>query len=89
MPCEDFPCCGHEPGDCEGKKYGSDEDIKAQVEEAHRTGHGYCEHEAGIYNCEDQDDDEDEGDDDPELVEAVRQHMGIESGVNHPLHQER
>ena len=29
--CEDFPCCGHEPGDCEGLLYGSDEDIKAAV----------------------------------------------------------
>ena len=31
MPCEDFPCCGHEPGDCEGKLYPSDEDIKQAV----------------------------------------------------------
>lgn len=29
--CEDFPCCGHEAGDCEGKLYGSDEWIKAEV----------------------------------------------------------
>ena len=29
--CEDFPCCGHEMGDCEGLLYGSDEDIKRQV----------------------------------------------------------
>lgn len=27
--CEDFPCCGHELGDCDGSKYGSDESIKA------------------------------------------------------------
>lgn len=27
--CEDFPCCGHELGDCNGMKYGSDESIKA------------------------------------------------------------
>ncbi len=27
--CEDFPCCGHEMGDCEGALYGSDEDIIA------------------------------------------------------------
>lgn len=26
--CEDFPCCGHEAGDCNGQKYGSDEEIK-------------------------------------------------------------
>ncbi len=25
--CEDYPCCGHELGDCEGQKYGSDESI--------------------------------------------------------------
>lgn len=31
MACEDFPCCGHELGDCEGQKYGSDEAIKAEV----------------------------------------------------------
>jgi hypothetical protein len=29
--CEDFPCCGHEQGDCDGSKYGSDESIKAAV----------------------------------------------------------
>lgn len=29
--CEDFPCCGHELGDCDGSKYGSDEQIKAQA----------------------------------------------------------
>lgn len=29
--CVDFPCCGHELGDCDGSKYGSDEDIKAAV----------------------------------------------------------
>lgn len=51
--CEDFPCCGHELGDCNGQKYGSDEAIKAQVEQDWRTGHGYCEHSAGIYNCDD------------------------------------
>jgi len=27
--CEDAPCCGHEPGDCDGSKYGSDESIMA------------------------------------------------------------
>ena len=31
MACEDYPCCGHEMGDCEGKLYGSDEAIKARV----------------------------------------------------------
>lgn len=29
--CEDYPCCGHEFGDCEGLLYGSDESIKASV----------------------------------------------------------
>jgi len=29
--CEDYPCCGHEAGDCFGQKYGSDESIKAEV----------------------------------------------------------
>lgn len=29
--CEDFPCCGHEAGDCFGQKYGSDASIKARV----------------------------------------------------------
>lgn len=29
--CEDYPCCGHEAGDCDGSKYGSDESIKAAV----------------------------------------------------------
>lgn len=31
MACEDFPCCGHELGDCEGLLYGSDESIKQAV----------------------------------------------------------
>lgn len=29
--CEDYPCCGHEAGDCFGQKYGSDESIKAHA----------------------------------------------------------
>jgi hypothetical protein len=53
--CEDYPCCGHEAGDCDGSKYGSDEDIKAQVEQQWATGHGYCDHAEGIYNCEGED----------------------------------
>lgn len=56
--CEDAPACGHEYGDCNGLLYGSDESIKASVEKAWRTGHGYCEHEDSIYNCEDYGDDE-------------------------------
>jgi hypothetical protein len=31
--CEDYPCCGHEMGDCRGQRYGSDESIKASVYE--------------------------------------------------------
>lgn len=27
MQCEDFPCCSHELGDCDGSLYGSDESI--------------------------------------------------------------
>jgi len=34
--CEDYPCCGHELGDCNGKKYGSDESIKARARKAMR-----------------------------------------------------
>lgn len=29
--CEDFPCCGHEMGDCNGQLYDSDESIKARA----------------------------------------------------------
>lgn len=29
--CEDFPCCGHEAGDCNGLKYGSDASIIADA----------------------------------------------------------
>jgi len=29
--CEDYPCCGHEMGDCNGLRYGSDESIKELV----------------------------------------------------------
>jgi hypothetical protein len=29
--CEDWPCCGHEAGDCDGQKYGTDEAIKAGI----------------------------------------------------------
>ena len=50
--CEDFPCCGHEFGDCNGLKYGSDESIKSDP-------HLLCDHENG--DCEvDRDDYDDE-----------------------------
>lgn len=45
--CEDFPCCGHEFGDCNGLKYGSDEAIKSDP-------HLLCDHEAGICEVEDE-----------------------------------
>ena len=64
--CEDFPCCGHEAGDCYGSLYGSDESIKARVERDWREGHGYCEHDAGIYNCESSDVEDECEDDDHE-----------------------
>jgi hypothetical protein len=51
--CEDYPCCSHENGDCNGLLYGSDEAIKDAVYEQWNTGHGYCDHAAGIYNCDD------------------------------------
>jgi hypothetical protein len=44
--CEDYPCCGHEAGDCNGQLYGSDEAIKAEA-----RAHIYCDHEAGVYDC--------------------------------------
>lgn len=56
--CEDYPCCGHELGDCDGSLYGSDESIKARVYEDIRNGHGDCDHQDGIYNCEGGDEDE-------------------------------
>lgn len=65
--CEDYPCCGHEAGDCDGSLYGSDESIKAQVERDWREGHGYCDHAAGIFQC---DDDGDECDDEEHECDA-------------------
>lgn len=42
MACEDYPCCGHERGDCEGQLYGSDEAIKAaEVRRLEREDDGY------------------------------------------------
>lgn len=42
MMCEDYPCCGHELNDCDGKKYGSDESIKKAVWAAMaRDGYDY------------------------------------------------
>ena len=40
--CEDYPCCGHEAGDCYGQKYGSDEDIKRRaIERMEMEDQGY------------------------------------------------
>lgn len=41
--CEDYPCCGHEAGDCDGSLYGSDEDLKRRA-----LIHFECSHEAGV-----------------------------------------
>lgn len=71
--CEDFPCCGHEAGDCDGSLYGSDESIKARVEQDWRTGHGYCDHAEGIFNCEGGDDEPECEDEDHECQDCERQ----------------
>jgi len=62
--CEDYPACGHERGDCNGLLYGSDEAIKQQVYDDIRNGHGDCDHQDGIYNCDTYDEDEDYDDED-------------------------
>lgn len=51
--CEDYPCCGHEAGDCNGLLYGSDEAIKADP-------HLLCDHEFGDCHLAYEDEDEDE-----------------------------
>lgn len=51
--CEDFPCCGHEAGDCNGQKYGSDASIQ-------NDPHLLCDHNTGYCDIEDEEcDDED------------------------------
>jgi hypothetical protein len=60
--CEDYPCCGHERGDCNGQLYGSDEAIKEQVYLDFANGHGSCDHENGFYDCEDMGDYDEEDD---------------------------
>lgn len=77
--CEDFPCCGSERGTSyNGQLYGSDEAIKARVEEDWRNGHGDCDHEvrsiiSGIWP--------DEDDEDGIYCEACREYREvIESG---------
>lgn len=51
--CEDYPCCGHEQGDCNGLKYGSDQAIQADP-------HLLCDHNTGTCEVEAQDEDEDD-----------------------------
>lgn len=55
--CEDFPCCGHEAGDCNGLLYGSDAAIKSDP-------HLLCDHENGNCELEGLDEDEMEGPED-------------------------
>lgn len=59
--CEDYPCCGHENGDCMGLLYGSDQAIQADP-------HLLCDHNTGYCQVEDEeqgeDEDEEEVDDD-------------------------
>lgn len=64
--CEDYPCCGHEAGDCNGLLYGSDEAIKSDP-------HILCDHENGICEIEWEDGDAldsdyDEDDEEPEGI---------------------
>jgi hypothetical protein len=49
--CEDYPCCGHEWGDCNGLLYGSDEAIKSDP-------HLLCDHNTGGCEVEDWDDED-------------------------------
>jgi hypothetical protein len=54
--CEDYPCCGHEAGDCNGLLYGSDESIKSDP-------HLLCDHNTGtceVWEREQYDDPEDD-----------------------------
>lgn len=50
--CEDYPCCGHEQGDCNGQLYGSDESIKEEARKHFDCEHefGFCVIEVGLYN---------------------------------------
>lgn len=54
--CEDFPCCGHEAGDCNGLLYGSDAAIKSDP-------HLLCDHEVGDCQLEGWEEDEWEDED--------------------------
>jgi hypothetical protein len=63
--CEDYPCCGHEFGDCNGELYGSDEAIKEDV-----RAHINCDHENGQYECEGLGDEDEELDYDHDYLEG-------------------
>ena len=46
--CEDYPCCGHTPGDpCEGTGY-----------DPYKDPHLFCDHNTGHCDAEPYDDDE-------------------------------
>jgi hypothetical protein len=51
--CEDYPCCGHEAGDCNGLLYGSDAAIKSDP-------HLLCDHNTGICEVEDYEPEDDD-----------------------------
>lgn len=53
--CEDFPCCGHELGDCDGSLYGDPRNDPHLLCD-HETG--YCEVEEAEQDWEDWDEDE-------------------------------
>lgn len=47
--CEDYPCCGHTPEDpCEYQSYDNPHRMYEWAQ-----AHSYCDHEAGIYECDD------------------------------------
>lgn len=70
MACEDYPCCGHEAGDCEGHLYGSDESIK-------NDQHLLCDHNTGW--CEVEEDEDEDWDDDDGLTDAEADAMTLAS----------
>lgn len=54
--CEDYPCCGHTEQDpCRREWYDDPVQMHAYV-----SKHLYCDHEAGIYDCEGYGDDDDD-----------------------------
>lgn len=55
--CEDYPCCGHEAGDCNGQLYGSDEAIKSDP-------HLLCDHAAGVCDVWEDEEPDDDGESD-------------------------